>query len=152
MLPRYHFIIGLLASLILFYFFQLTLLQAFIIFLSSVLIDIDHYFYYVFKKRDLNPINSSKWFFKKRSKWFKLSPEKRSKYKTSILIFHGAEFWVLLGFLSFFNSIFLFFLIGIVIHMLFDFIEMIYHQEFIYYKLSQAYVWLRNKRKKEFFI
>ncbi|MDP2673070.1 MAG: hypothetical protein Q8O84_04625, partial [Nanoarchaeota archaeon] len=52
MLPKYHVLFGFLFSLILFLIFPFIGLSGFlIIFISSVLIDIDHYLFYVFKNR-----------------------------------------------------------------------------------------------------
>ncbi len=150
MIPKYHIITGAIISFILYLIFPITPLQASIIFISSFLIDIDHYFYYAFKNKSLNPVNATKWFFKKRKIWLQLSPIERKKYKRAVIIFHGIEFWMLLLVLSFFNKIFVFILIGIAIHMLLDFIEIIYLNEPFYCKFSQMYVCLKNKNKTEF--
>jgi len=46
MTPRYHFIIGAIVSLLLWLHPEINYITASIIFLSSILIDFDHYIYY----------------------------------------------------------------------------------------------------------
>ena len=148
MIPKHHIIAGAIISIIIFLIFQLTPAQTLIIFLSSFLIDIDHYIYYAVKKKDFNPIKATKWFFKKRKIWIKLTPKERKKYKRVIIIFHGIEFWILLIIFSLFNRIFLFIFIGVAIHMLLDFIELIHLNEPFYSKLSVIQVIRTNKNKE----
>ena len=67
MLPKYHIIFGFLFSLILFIFFPFIGLGGFlIIFASSVLIDVDHYAYYLFKNKILSIILRLKEIIKRR--------------------------------------------------------------------------------------
>src|SRR3989339_195237 len=70
MLPRKHFILGLIFSGILVYFFDFSLIAGAIVLLSSVLIDIDHYFYYVHKKNDWGLKNSYNWFVEPTKKHY----------------------------------------------------------------------------------
>ncbi|MEK6830589.1 MAG: hypothetical protein AABX77_01010, partial [Nanoarchaeota archaeon] len=69
MLPKYHIIIGLIASIAIYLIFNLTIFQASIIFLSSFLIDADHYLLYIFRKKDFSLINSIKYFKERRRRW-----------------------------------------------------------------------------------
>ena len=67
MLPKKHIILGLIFSLTLIFLFPAIGWKGFgVIFLSSVFIDIDHYLYFIFKKKDINLMNSYNWFIKKR--------------------------------------------------------------------------------------
>ena len=104
MLPKYHVIIGAIATLIIQVVFQLTILQSLIIFFSSFLIDADHYLIYALKKKDWSLKNSRKYFFKRRKRWIKLSNKEKKQYKRPIYIFHGIEFWILLIILSLYTK------------------------------------------------
>ncbi|MBI2043137.1 hypothetical protein HYT25_01995, partial [Candidatus Pacearchaeota archaeon] len=102
MYPRQHLVLGILFSLILFVNFpQIGFAGFFIVILSTFLIDVDHYIFYAAKKRDLNLKRAYSWFVKFIEKRKKLSTKERKKYKHHILIFHGIEFWIILGLLSF---------------------------------------------------
>ena len=149
MLPKYHIFSGFTVSYILVYFFNFSLFAGIIVFLSSFLIDIDHYFFSVYKRRDLSLLNSIKEHYKLRRKLMSMPWKKRRKYKTPIMIFHGIEFWILIIILSFFSNIFLLILIGIIIHMSLDFIDIIYHHAPIYTKLSVIAVLQKNKSKED---
>ena len=149
MIPKYHTLLGAVFSILIYFLFSLTPFQATLIFLASFLIDFDHYLWYALRKKDLNPINSTKWFFKKRKIWIKLPPNQRRKIKLPILIFHGIEFWILLIILSFLNPLFIYILIGVLFHAVFDFIELFYLKEPLYFKASQVLVYLKNKKNKD---
>ena len=121
MLPKTHFILGLFFSAIIFYFFpQIGLFGAGIIFLSSLLIDFDHYLFYVILKKDTSLKRAYKWHLIKRQEMRKLSRSKRNKYKDDVLILHGMEPLILLYFLSFLWSPFIFILIGFSFHIILD--------------------------------
>ena len=150
MLPKYHIIMGAIVSLAIYLIFQITFPQLTIIFLSSFLIDIDHYFLYIFRKKDFSLINAIKYFKERRKKWLSMKPEKRKNYKRAIFIFHGIEFWLLLIIIANYINLIWFVLIGIFIHMVLDYIDLIYVNDYLYTKFSQLYVYYTNKRKKEF--
>ncbi len=121
MLPKTHLIINLFISLPL--LFILKPIYVLIFFFSSFLIDVDHYLYYVFKKKDLSLKIAYKWFLAKKDKWLEMSPEERKKHKHSFMIFHGIEplFFVLV--LSFFYQPLFFVFLGFLIHLFEDLIE-----------------------------
>ena len=132
MFPKDHFLLGLIFSISLFFIFpKINLVAASIVFLSTLLIDVDHYLYFIFSRDNLS--------LKKAYRWFK---ERHFKVKTgeiSILIFHGLEFLILLAILSFLNKIFLWVLIGSLFHLLLDFLEATYHKKPFNAKISQIY-------------
>jgi len=150
MLPKYHIVIGAIATLILKSIFPITLLQATIIFLSSFLIDVDHYLLYIFKTKKLSPKKSVKYFIERRKKWLSLSLEERKKHKKAIFIFHGIETWSILALLALIHPLIWFVLLGILIHMILDYIDLINNKDPLYGKTSQLYVYFRNKGKKPF--
>jgi uncharacterized Tic20 family protein len=151
MLPKYHLIIGAVISFILWLLFPsfFTPVNSLIIFLSSVFIDVDHYLYYVHKKKDWSLKKAYRWFVDERKIWLNLSKKERKNYKITIMIFHGVELWVILALLIFINKIFLFVLIGIFIHMVIDFIELYTIEKPLYSKVSQVYTFKKNQGKRD---
>jgi hypothetical protein len=152
MLPRAHIIVGLISSFILFLVCpQITFFYALIIFLASVLIDVDHYLYYAFRKKDLHLSRAYNWFRGQQKRFAKLKPSERSKYKSTIIIFHGIEFLlVLILLVIFINKIFLFILIGVIIHLFLDYYDLIVSKRDFYIKISQIYTHIKNKKKPKF--
>lgn len=151
MYPKHHIIFGAIIAILIYLIFpQITILNATIIFLASVLIDFDHYLYYFFTRKTLNLKTAFNWFSQKSKALKKLSKQEKAEYQYPIMIFHGIEFWLLLILLSFLNDLFFFILLGIAIHIILDFIEIFYYKFPIYIKLSQIYLYFENKNKKEF--
>ncbi|MBS3093929.1 hypothetical protein J4456_05105 [Candidatus Pacearchaeota archaeon] len=151
MLPKYHILSGLLLALALFLFYDISYLQALIVFLAAFLIDIDHYLLYVIKKNDGSIKNSMKFFYAKSKEWLKMSIEERKKYKRSIFIFHGIECWALMYLLYPIFPWMIFIGYGFALHMALDYIDLFIKREPLIVKFSQLYVYLTNKKKKEFF-
>lgn len=151
MLPKIHIIIGAIVSSLIFLFFpSIGWLAAIIIFLSSFLIDFDHYLFYVFKSKDINPRKAFLWFLSQRDFLLSIPKNKRKDYKKAIFIFHGIEFLVVLTFLVVFvHKIFLFILLGIIIHLAMDLIDILSNGLPLYQKTSQIYTHIKNKGKKE---
>lgn len=125
-------------------------MKVFLIFLSNSLLDVDHYLYYICHKKDWSLKNSYNWFIQRILKIDKLSKKEQQRYKKILLIFHGIEFWVILIFLSFFYPFLLWVLLGAVIHMVLDIMEQRKDKELVLGKISQIYVCIKNKNKKEF--
>jgi len=147
---KHHILIGLIGSILISYIFDLTYIEWLIIFASSILIDIDHYFWYMNETKTINPFKAIKWYIdhQKYSIWKKLSKEEKSKYKRGFYAFHGIEFWLILILLSFWNITFLFILIGIMLHIVPDVSYLIWKEESPLQKISQIYVLKRNKNKR----
>ena len=149
MLPKYHLIIGFIISFIIFATFSsIGLIGFLIIWASSVLIDFDHYLYYVFKKKDFSLARARIWFSKYGKKLDSMKREEKKKYKVEILIFHGIEFIILLVFLCLFSSFFFYVLVGILMHLSLDFMHSVYYNN-LHIKFSQIYNCIKNGNKKE---
>lgn len=127
MLPKHHIVLGLSFVLVFWMIYPLGLFNASIIFFSSVLIDVDHYFLYIVKKKDFSLRRAYKYFVKLGGK------EKRNKKRDSLpfwrklnedFIFHRAEFLVVIAILGIFIKAFWFMLIGLIFHLTMDFISM----------------------------
>lgn len=151
MLPKIHIILGGIFSIIIYFIFHITFFETAIIFLSSFLIDFDHYLYYIYMKKSIKLVKSYHWFTQRRKKWISLSIKEREQYRKPIFIFHGIEFWTILIVLYLFIPFFGFVIIGVFIHILLDFIELIYLNIPIYTKLSQLETFIKNKNKKYFY-
>ncbi len=147
MLPRFHFFAGLIFSIILFLIFpSVTLLGAVIIFLSSFLIDFDHYVAYVFIKKDLSLKRAYKWFVKKRKKFLKLSRKERNQRKHIVCFLHGIEPLILVFFLGYFvHSLFYYVFIGFAFHILSDAFYDLQHWD-RFHKLSIIYDFIKLKK------
>ena len=150
MMPKHHIIIGALATIIIYLTLPITNLQAIIIFLSSFLIDVDHFLIYIIQQKDTSLKNARTYFKKRRTKWFALKNNEQAKYKRYIYMFHGIEFWILLLIISTYYPIVLFILYGFIIHMTLDYIEFIQYKQPFLAKFSQLWVYQTNKKKIHF--
>jgi len=149
MYPSTHIIVGgIVSALLLLIFPSIGVLGFAIIFLSSVLIDVDHYLYYSLRYHDWNLKHAYKWFINRTRSWRKLSIEQRNKYERVIMAFHGVECWFILMLLIFVHKIFFYALVGIAIHMILDYIDLASYKEPFYSKTTQLLVIKRNKNKK----
>ena len=118
MLPKWHALLGFVFAYIVYWFTSITIFQASLIFLSSVLIDFDHYSWYAIKKKD--------WNLKNAYYWNKALPK---KHKPMMHIFHTIEFTILVGLLGFIWSGFFYIFIGMLFHSFSDIIEINYNKK-----------------------
>ncbi len=147
MFVQFHIFLGLIFSEILYLFFPQINLQAFfLIFLSSFLIDVDHYIYYLIRKRDFNLKNSYNWFMKQVKLIHQFSISFQRKVYIGFNFLHGIEFLILLlcsGY--FFSKIFYFIFIGVLFHLTLDLFYEIYSGERLD-KISTIYDFLNLKK------
>ena len=127
MRTEFHGLINLISGLVLFLLFpsQISLLGFGIIFISGIILDLDHLIYYKFN-------------LKKLIKDFK-------ENIPHMYIFHTLEFILILVILSLFFQIAFFILIGVCLHILTDIIvdwKYIRGKFFKYYSI--IYNWIRN--------
>lgn len=120
MLLKTHIIIGVFFSVVLYFILQMTIIQTIIVFLSSVLIDFDHYIWYVMKKKDYN-IKRCYTFFKKVVK---------EKHKPMKHIFHTLEVLFVIVFFGIYFHILLLVAIGMLFHSLLDLINLVKKDKF----------------------
>jgi hypothetical protein len=148
-LPKYHILLGFIFSLALFFIFpSIKLIGAGIIFLSSFLIDVDHYIYYVLKKKDTNFKKSVNYFLIKRKKLIKIKIEERNKLYSGFCFLHGIESFIILFLAGIFISrYFLFVLFGFAFHLFLDIFQEI-HENLRIDKISVIYDWLKFKKLK----
>ena len=145
---KYHVLVGILIPAFLHFLLDVQLIVAITIALASILIDIDHYFWYVVEAKDANPLNAIKWYVKASPKIKKMPHKKRQEYTRGVFIFHNWICWGLLFLLGFLNPFFFYILIGFMIHIIPDLVVLRRMGESIIQKISIGYVLKRNKKKK----
>ena len=101
MLPKWHVVLGLIFSIIIYFATGITILEASLIFFASVFIDFDHYTWYVQKTKD---------FSLKRAYCYLRDQSKHNK--RTLMVFHTIEFHIFTALLIFVWTGFLFILIG----------------------------------------
>jgi hypothetical protein len=145
---KFHFLSGFIFTILLYFLFYpvIPFFGLLIIFLSSFLMDADHFFYYIFKKRDFNLIRAYKWYIENTKKFCSSSKEKQKKIYIGFYIFHGIEILIILFLLGFYISpIFNFILIGFLFHLSVDLIsEIIFEQRIDKISLIQNYLAIRK--------
>jgi len=127
MLPRHHIIFGLLFIFIFnILYLNISSVELAIIFLSSVLIDVDHILYYFFKTRRLNPFKAYSWYIANLNHSHQIPKFKRRNIYSGFFLFHGIEWLIILFFLSSYFSFCKFILIGMAFHLTLDLVHEIY--------------------------
>jgi hypothetical protein len=117
MLPKSHFLFGFVASIVLYFVFpEIGILNLAVFFFSSFLIDVDHYLYYVYRKKDCN--------LRRAFVLKKVNLKIRGKYYTAFYFFHGFEILVLLVVLGCFVwDVFYFICLGFLFHLCLDYVH-----------------------------
>jgi hypothetical protein len=145
MLPKWHIAINAILFLILLFF--VPLFPALIFFLSSVLIDIDHYLYYIYEKRDFSLIRAYKWNKITRKRYHNLSREEKKRHRYFVLVFHGVEVLLILLILSEFFPVLFFVFLGFFVHMVQDVI-IAFRFDYLKRKLFLTYaIYIHNKHR-----
>jgi len=130
MQPSQHAFFGLVFSLALLLLFpQIGIIGAALIFASSVLIDVDHYIWYIFRKKDYSLKHAYDWHVRMEKKYFSLPKKKRNRVRGSFCFLHGVEIIILLFLLSIWSKIFFYIAIGFSFHILLDIISGISYHE-----------------------
>lgn len=147
MLPKTHILINLAISLILSYYLDWYLVLIF--FLSSVLIDFDHYLYYIVQENKYSLKGAYDWFLVKQNKLKKLSYKERKKHLRQIWIFHGIEPLALVYVLSIYYPLAIFIFYGFLVHLIEDLlvarkVGTIEHRLSLFYSVYDSYL----KKKK----
>ena len=149
MLPIKHLIFGIILSAILLIIFpKIGWMGFFVIILSTVLIDVDHYLYFVYKKKNLNLKNAFNWFIENGKKFYSLPKIERDKFYLGFCFLHGVEILFILFILGIFISkYFLFILVGFSFHLFLDVIYSISQRKRIT-KVSLVHDFLKFKKLK----
>ncbi|MBI5804063.1 hypothetical protein HY450_02365 [Candidatus Pacearchaeota archaeon] len=144
MFPRWHIILGLAFTLVIFYFSPgISLLFLSLLFLSSFLIDFDHYV--------ASGLKTGKWSLKSSFEYHRIKGIEEMKEiargikkKSDFHLFHTIEFHIIVGLLSFFWIGFFYIFIGMVFHSLLDILYMLnlgalHRREFLFFN------WIRKR-------
>jgi len=125
MLPTKHLFFGIIFSLFLLILSpKIGLIGFFILLSSTVFIDVDHYLYYVYKKRDISLKRAHQWFSNRLKKIISLPKNKRDNFPGIICFLHGVEVLFITIILSFFISKYFFYVfMGFAFHLLLDSID-----------------------------
>ena len=110
-----HSLFSLALAAILYHFFGW---EAAAVFVGGVMVDFDHYIWYVYNLRKFNPLKCYTYFIKdiEKNDW--------QDVQGTVLVLHTVEFLALCIILSFFNTIALLFTIGLVGHY---FLDLVWH-------------------------
>jgi hypothetical protein len=114
-----------------------------------VLIDIDHYAYFIFKKKSFNPIKAYSWYRENNRKGRSLSKYEKRQIYFGFHFLHGIEILMITYFLYYIFSyqIFLSIFLGFSFHLFIDIIN-----EAVYCgksdKISIVWSFLRSKKLK----
>jgi len=121
--PSWHIFLGFLFSVFLIFLFpEVGVANLTLLFLASILIDVDHYLFYIYEKRGFNLRKAYDYFMEHKKKWGEFG-NKVHDTSPSFFIFHGVEVLLLLFALSFFFKPLYFIFIGFSFHILLDLVE-----------------------------
>ncbi|VVB82875.1 Uncharacterised protein [uncultured archaeon] len=122
MRPKIHLIIGIIFVVFLKIFFpNITWISLSIILFSSVLIDGDHYFYYILRTKNFSLIKCYAWYKKHLEETLALPMSGRKKRYTGFYVLHGIEPLIVLFLLGIsVSQFFMFIFIGFLLHFIFD--------------------------------
>lgn len=149
MRPHEHLIIGIIASVILYLLYPSTgIIGILLIISTTVLVDVDHYIFYVFKKKDINLVRAYKWYINNIRKTHHLSREEKRKIFFGFHFLHGVEILAIIYLLYLkVSPIFLYVLIGYSLHYFADLIvEGIWCRTLD--KISVIYSFFRGRKLK----
>ena len=146
MLPKYHIILGAVFSAVVWFLFPgVAWYSITLIFLSSFLIDFDHYMCSVLKNKSLSLSKALKYYYKLNEagdKEFKIGIKRKGDFH----VFHTVEFHAFVLITGLFFQPFLFIFMGMVFHSLMDLIDLsfkerLYRREFLLTNwISQNYL------------
>jgi hypothetical protein len=144
MLPIFHLFFGGIFSLIILFLFPFIGFKGFfIIFLSSIFIDMDHFIRYFILTKKLNPLS---FYTFSREEYFKRLKNKNRKLP--IFIFHGFEFLFIFLIFSFFEKLFIYLFWGFLFHLFLDYLDLLANKEPLYMKISPIYTHIKNKKRR----
>jgi len=124
-MPKTHIYFGILFAGLIYLVFPVIGIVGFLVLLSaSILIDIDHYSIYVWRKKDFSYKRSVEWFLDLQKK------ETFEKRVSPISLLHTVEVLAVIGVLAFFNQIFLFIFVAFMFHSICDTGLMVYEGKF----------------------
>jgi len=126
MMPKTHILSGIVASSVLYSVFDVSFIAALFFLKASVLIDVDHYLFYVWRKKDFHLGRAFDWFIEKKKVFEKLVRLERKKVMNAWFFLHGLESVLIFGLLGFFIwDVFYFVALGFLFHLVLDWIDLV---------------------------
>lgn len=113
-------------------------LYSLFILVGGVLIDVDHYLYYLFKKKDWNLKRCIKYFDPKRI------------CVDQLHVFHTVEFWFMMILLSFYFKFIFATLVGMIFHQALDSYEL-WHSVMPTLRVKSIYGWLFGMHSQSYY-
>lgn len=148
MYPRWHILSGaILALLVWIAAPNLNFVYIILLFLSSFLMDVDHYFCSVIKTKKLGIFNAFH-YHEKLVEEEKRKHEQGLKEKSDFHLFHTIEAHVLIGLLSLFWMGFFYIFLGMVFHSLLDLYCLFFLEKRLYVREFFFISWLSRQLKK----
>jgi len=144
MLPRYHILLGAIFTLIIWFFApNINKVYIALIFLSTVLIDFDHYIDSLIKNKKISLFHA--FHYHKKLKKIEYAEKARGlRRKGPFHILHTVESHILVAILGFFWVPFFYIFMGMVFHSLVDLADSLYKDRF-YRREFFFFNWLREK-------
>jgi hypothetical protein len=149
MTPKWHILFGFMASAL---FYRSDLLSpklSLIVFIASFMIDTDHYLWYVWRTKTLNPITAVRWFFAMRAKALQSSKKVNESYEKPFYLLHWWLLTPLLLVMGILYSPEIFAIgLGFGIHLLLDLAEILWYGNVGYAKFFPLESMRDNRGKK----
>lgn len=144
MLPRWHILLGALFSILIAVFMpEIPFYSLVLVFLSSFLIDFDHYMCAVFKTKKISLLRAFEYHEKEGFKMMEMH-KRGIRKKGDFHIFHTIEFHILVAILGIFFVPFLYIFIGMTFHSLLDVFYLL-NEDMLYTREFFLFNWLREK-------
>ena len=145
MIPRWHILFGAIFTLLIWFFApNLNWIYLILLFLSSFLIDFDHYVNVVIKTKKLSLFHS----FRYHDELQKIELQENKKglrRKGDFHLFHTVEFHIFVGLLGIFWIGFFYIFIGMVFHSLLDLFWLLQKDRF-YRREYFLFNWIKNNK------
>ena len=145
MLPRWHILLGIILTALIWIFNpNINIIYPVLLFLSSVLIDFDHYAASCSKSKKIISLKESFKYHEDQKKRMLVEKSRGIRKKADFHIFHTIEFQAIIGLFGFFWVGFFYIFLGMVFHSLSDLIYLLY-KDFFYAREFFLFNWLRKK-------
>lgn len=147
MLPRWHILFSAIFSILVYLSApQINLFYVALLFLSSFLIDFDHYLCSVFKTKKIGIFHSFA-YHKEMQRKERIERDKGIKERGDFHLFHTVEFNILVGLLGFVWIGFFYVFLGMIFHSLLDTYSLLY-EKLMYRREFFLTAWLYRKIKE----
>jgi hypothetical protein len=124
MMPKIHVFAGLVGAVGLWLVFDVGWFFCLVFWGASFLIDVDHYFFYVWSERNWSLWKAFKLFLLKKKKYEAMNRKERKKVMKGFWVLHGLEWVLLFGVFGYFIwNMFYFVALGFLFHLVLDWVD-----------------------------